>query len=343
MFQEISKLLAISTTSDSLNKKLKSFYNQCVHCILQSISIIIFLVNWWFIDECFQYWEKMKEFKVKFHHVIADSENSKILMIKKIKKKKKKKNTDLARDEQRNVNHDVHWSKFSKTKKMKFLEQCFLKLYDISKLKVQTLLKKSFKRWMMQISCTSESKELNHFCKICHHVDFQYLINCSLVQVLKNFKLFSLKWVLLCKKDCAFYCLIAKIVKDALKEQQIMIETQRKNVICDFRIFLKTMNSADCAKMILLLILQSENINDFSHLILFKYHTEKDVMMRMTNHEISIKSLRVDCELIKRWCHCCVSKQCESNSSIVQDWNLSQKFHLIDVNQQCIVAYKQNV
>ncbi len=49
----------------------------------------------------------MKEFKVKFHHVIADSENSKILMIKKIKKKKKK-NTDLTRDEQRNVNHDVH-------------------------------------------------------------------------------------------------------------------------------------------------------------------------------------------------------------------------------------------
>jgi len=38
-----------------------------------------------------------------------------------------------------------------------------------------------------------------------------------------------------------------------------------------------------------------------------------------------------------------VSKQCELNSSIVQDQNLSQKFHLIDVNQQCVVAYKQNV
>jgi len=89
-------------------------------------------------------------------------------------------------------------------------------------------------------------------------------------------------------------------VKDALKEQQIMIETQRKNVICDFRILLKTINSADYAKIILLLISQSENINDFSHLILFKYHTEKDVMMRITNYEISIKSLRVDCEFIKR-------------------------------------------
>jgi len=49
-----------------------------------------------------------------------------------------------------------------------------------------------------------------------------------------------------------------------------------------------------------LLISQSENINDFSHLILFKYHTEKDVMMRITNYEISIKSLRVNCEFIKR-------------------------------------------
>ena len=284
----------------------------------------------------------MEGLEAKLHHIIADSENPKTLTMEKTKEKEKD-GTDPARDEQRDVDHDAHWSKLSETKRARLLEQCFSKLYGIPKPKARPSLEKPSKRWMMQTPCTSESGELGHLCEICRHVDFQYLVNCPLAQVLESFKLFPLKWALLREEDCAFCRLIAKTVRDALGEQQIVTEVQGKNVMCDFRMLPKAMNPAGRAEMVLLLVPHPEGINGFSHLILSEYHAEKDVMTRMTIHGVSIESPRVDCELIKRWCHRCVSGQCGSNPSVVQDRDLPQGFRLIDVSQRCVVAYEQGV
>ena len=260
----------------------------------------------------------------------------------KIKEKEKEKETiDPARHEQKDVDYDAIWSGLSETKQARLLEQCFSKLFGVPKPEERTWGEEPSKRWMMQTPCTPEPGELGHLCEICRHVDFQYLVDCPLGQTFEHFELFPLKWALLREKDCAFCRLVARTVRGAIGERQIVTEIQGKDVMCDFRMLPKAINPVGRAEMILLLVPQPESMNDINHLILSEYHAEKDVMARMTNHGISVESPRVDCELIKRWCHRCVSGQCGSNPPVVQDRDLPQGFRLIDVSQQCVVAYEQ--
>ena len=282
----------------------------------------------------------MEGLEAKLHHVLAGSESPKTLTLEKTKKEEKE-DTDPARDEQRDVHQDARWSKLSEAKQARLLEQCFSKLYGIPKPKARTLPQRPSKRWLMQTPCTAEPGELGHLCEICRHVDFHYLVNCPLAQVLESFKLFPLKWPLLRQEDCAFCRLVAKTVRGALGDRQIMTEAQGKDIMCDFRMLPKAVKTAGRAEMILRLIPQPQGIDDFTYLVLSEYHAEQDVMKRMTNHGVSVEVPRVDCEMIKRWCHRCVSGQCGSNPSVIQDRDLPHGFRLIDVSQQCVVAYKQ--
>ena len=284
----------------------------------------------------------MAGLEAKLHHVIADPEDPKTLRMEGTKEKEKE-DTDPARDEQRDADHDTRWSKLSEAKQARLLELCFSKLFGIPKPEARNLPEEPSKRWMMQTPCTSEPGEPGHLCEICRYVDFQYPVDCPLTQVLENFMLFPLKWALLREDDCAFCRLVAKTIRGALRERQVVTEARGKDVMCDFRMVPKAVIPGGRAEMILILVPQPKGINDFSHLILSEYHAEKDVMTRMINHGLSVESPRVDCELIKRWCHRCVSGQCGSNASVVQDRDLPQGFRLIDVSQQCVVAYKHGV
>ncbi|MCJ1405733.1 hypothetical protein MMC11_008963 [Xylographa trunciseda] len=234
----------------------------------------------------------MEGFEAKLHHIIADSEKPPKSLT--IDKTEEKEDTDPARGEKTDVDHDARWSKLSEKEQARLLERCFSKLYGIPKPEARTLLAKPSKRSMMQTPCTSEPGELGHLCEVCRHVDFRYLVDCPLAQVLESFKLFPLKWALLREEDCAFCRLIAKTVRGALGGGQLVTAAQGKDIMCDFKMLPKAMNPAGRAEMILRLLPQPVGIHDFTYLILSEYHAGKDVMTRMTNYGASVESPRVD-------------------------------------------------
>ena len=273
----------------------------------------------------------MEGLEAKLHQAIGGSEDLK-------EQTKKKGDTDPTRDEQNNMDHDTRWSKLPETEKERLLELCFSKLYGIPKPAARPSWEKPSKRWLKQEPGISKPGELGHLCEVCHHVDFQYLVGCPIAQVLESFKLFPLKWALYREEDCAFCRLVAKTVRGASVGRQIVTEVEGKDVMCDFRMLPKAMNPGGRAEMILLLAPPPEG---FDPLILSEYNARKDVMARMTNLGVSFKSPQADYELIKEWCHGCVSGHGGPDSFTGQDRDLPPGFRLIDVSQQCIVPYKQ--
>ncbi|KAI4190017.1 MAG: hypothetical protein L6R41_001072 [Letrouitia leprolyta] len=225
-----------------------------------------------------------------------------------------------------------NFCKLSNAKQRQF-EKAFWKIKAIPDDKPTLLPDKPSRNWFLDDPQTpAERSQPGYLCEICRHVDFKYLINVPLEQLLENFTLFSLKWVIEEGEDCAFCRLISKTIKDVLGLRDLVTEVEGTDVMCVFRTLPIDIDATGRGDILLLLEPPAEGIDRG---IMF---SELSSALSMTEHRSTcVQHPTIDFELVKKWCHHCLTGQCGANLTLVPEKNMPEGFRLIDVKNYCII------
>lgn len=238
--------------------------------------------------------------------------------------------TDEARANQVAINY----SKLSDADRAPF-EKAFWKIYAIPDPKTSVLPEKPSQKWFLANPQTLEKSEPGYLCEVCQHVDFKYLLNAPLEQLLEEFTLFHLKWVVRNGEICCFCRLILRTIKDVLGGRELVTEVEGKDVMCEFRALPMETDFTGRGEICLLLQPYPEGIDRG---IMFSEFSPQENTTEGCG--LSVQCPEIDFELVKKWCHHCLTNQCGSNPTLVQEKNMPKGFRLIDVKDNCIVEFE---
>ncbi|KAI4231922.1 MAG: hypothetical protein L6R40_007577 [Gallowayella cf. fulva] len=239
----------------------------------------------------------------------------------------------FATDEARTDQIAANFSNLSDADRAQF-EKAFWKILAIPDPKAYVSPEKPSRKWYLADPPMLEISEPGYLCDICRHVDFRYLINAPLEQLLEEFTLFNLKWVVESGESCGFCRLILKTIKKLLKGRELVTEVEGRDVMCNFRTLPMEADFTGRGDICLLLQPSPEGIDSG---ILF---SEFSPGRTTTDHRgFSIRCPVIDFELVKKWYHHCLTGQCGSNPTVIQEKNMPEGFRLIDVMNNCIVDF----
>lgn len=128
-------------------------------------------------------------------------------------------------DEARAKQIAINYFKLSDADRAQF-EKAFWKVYAIPDPKASVLPEQPSREWFLAHPQTLEKSEPRYLCTVCQHVDFKFLVNSPLEQVLEEFTLFHLKWVVQKGEMCCFCRLILKTIKDVFGGWGLVTEVE---------------------------------------------------------------------------------------------------------------------
>ena len=238
--------------------------------------------------------------------------------------------TDEARANQVAINY----SKLSEADRAQF-EKAFWKINAIPDPKAGVVPETPSQKWFLANPQTLEKSEPGYLCEICQHVDFKYLIDAPIWQVLEEFTLFNLNWVVEKGESCCFCRLILRTIKGLLGGRELATEVKGKDVVCQFRALPMETGFTGRGEINLLLQPKPEGIHTG---INFSEFIPKEIAT--VGYRLSVQCLEIDFELVKKWCHQCLTGQCGFHPTVVQEKNMPNGFRLIDVKDSCIVEFE---
>lgn len=214
-------------------------------------------------------------------------------------------------------------------------EKAFWKILAIPDPKASNLPEKPSKKWFLPNPQTLQESEPGYLCEVCRHVDFKYLVNAPLEQLREEFTLFPLKWVVQKGENCGFCRLILKTIQDLLGGRDLVTQVEGEDVTCEFRMLPMETDFTGRGDICLLLQPSPEGIDAG---IMFSEFTPRGDTTG--GRRISVQCPGIDVELVKKWCHHCLTGRCGSNPTLAQEKNMPKGFRLIDVQNNCIVDFE---
>lgn len=216
------------------------------------------------------------------------------------------------------------------------IEQAYWKIKAIPDRKPTPSREKPSRKWYLNDPRTPTKKsQPGYLCEVCRHVDFKYLANAPFEQLLEEFTLFNLKWVIQEGECCRFCRLVLRTLKDVFGSEDLATEVEGKDVMCVFRTMPMDMDATGRGDILLLLQPPTEG---FDRGIMFSEFTPR----HNTIDHLPIQYPEIDYELVKKWYYHCLTGQCGANPTLVQERFMPKGFRLIDVKKNCIVESASN-
>ena len=196
--------------------------------------------------------------------------------------------------------------------------------------------------WWVVNPDTLPPTDPSHLCVVCQHIDFKYLLNSPLRQMLETVPLSSLEQIVQ-KKECAFYRLVTHTVTVAFDEEKLPFEIDGKPVMCELRILAMGTSLTGPRQLLVHLNVFPKGksvIGSTDHLIYGMTGRQLQDSDTMKGKSISLS--RMSHSTIKSWYLTCLNGKCGETCFPTPTDSLPRGFRLVDVQRMCIVEGNNN-
>ena len=190
------------------------------------------------------------------------------------------------------------------------------------------------KRWWIESPQELQADEPGYLCETCRHIDFKYLINSPIEQVLEEIQVNSLAHILEHEK-CAFCRLVASTIRKVAEGREIDTTVAEEPVMCTMRTLPIETDTRGPRQMLLFTVPTPDGIHGLSYI--YSLTPKDETSVSAVNGHKSVTIPRIKYDLVKKWYLDCHNGNCGSNPSKSCGREMPRSFRLIDVDSDCIV------
>ncbi|KAL8690679.1 MAG: hypothetical protein Q9218_003924 [Villophora microphyllina] len=187
------------------------------------------------------------------------------------------------------------------------------------------------KRWWIETPQELQANDPGYLCETCRHIDFEYLINSPVVQLLEEIPLNSLAYVLENAK-CAFCRVVASTLRDVFGRPDIDTAVAGEPVLCSMRTLPIETDIRGPRQILLFTVPPPSRVDRVSSI----YSLTPKAGAPVSSHN-PVTMPQINFELVKKWYNDCNNGICGLNPSRSCGREMPKNFRLIDVDLNCIV------
>ena len=226
------------------------------------------------------------------------------------------------------ANH-IYWTWYGKTYPKPAPQK-----QDVPGNKIQEKAETPSKRWWIESPQELQADEPGYLCETCRHIDFKYLINSPIEQMLEEIQLNSLAHILENEK-CAFCRLVASTIRDMVGGREIDTTVAEKPVMCTMRTMPIETDTRGPRQMMVFTLPPPDGIDVLSSI--YSLTPKDETLVSEVNDHKSVTFPQIKYDLVKKWYIDCNDGNCGLNPNESRGREMPKSFRLIDVNSDCIV------
>jgi len=142
-----------------------------------------------------------------------------------------------------------------------------------------------------------QADEPGYLCETCRHIDFKYLINSSIEQMLEEIQLNSLAHILENEK-CAFCRLVTFTIRDMVEGREIDTTVAEKPVMCIMRTMSIETETRDSRQMMMFTLFSPDEIDGLSSI--YSLISKNETLVSEMNDHKSVTFSQIKYDLIKK-------------------------------------------
>ena len=198
--------------------------------------------------------------------------------------------------------------------------------------------KPPIKRWYLDEPAIQKLGYSGDLCEVCQHINFKYLMDCLLDQIVEEIELATLEWIV-DHERCAFCRLVALTLRDAVSPRKLETHVGEKAVVCTIQIL--PMDTDTSKREILVVTHPSpEGINNYKRSSFYQFVSSDVPSYDADISDRCIQTPRINYDLVRKWCQDCASGGCGEAFDSISDAEQPKGFRVIDVERYCVVDHE---